>query len=152
MFLRARPLEFEALKPIVVLNKNDAEDIGVKALDRVELFFNGIKLTAIVNISRRMMPQGEIGLYGSVEEKLHANFGDKIKVIASEMPESLLFIRKKLIGKTLKSNEIKSIIEDVVKQTLSEVEITSFVIRLLWTCHPISVYGLSVCSGLSLKS
>jgi len=130
MFLRARPVEFEALKPIVVLNKDDAEDIGVKALDRVELFFNKVRLTAIVNISQRMIPMGEVGLYSSVQERLKANFGDKIRVIASETPESLLFIRKKMRGKILTNKEIHKIIEDVVEQTLSAVEITSFVISL----------------------
>lgn len=130
MFLRARPLEFEALKPIIILNKNDSEDLGVKALDRVELYFNKMRLTAIVNISQRMIPKGEIGLYSSVQEKLKANFGDKVRVIASETPESLLFIRKKMNGKVLRPSEIKRIIKDVVRQTLSEVEITSFVISL----------------------
>ncbi len=130
MFLRARPLEFEALKPIVVLNKSDADDLGVKALDRVELLFNRLKINAIVNISQRMMPAGEIGLYGSVQEKLKANFGDNIKVLAADRPESLSYIRKRMSGRSLSSGELRKIIEDVVGQALSEIEITSFVISL----------------------
>lgn len=130
MFLRARPVEFEAFKPIVVLNENDAEDIGVKALDRVIVSANKKKVIAIVNISQRMIPVGEIGLYRSVQEELMVNFGDKIKVVASETPESLLFIRKKMAGRILTKREIKRIIEDVVAGTLSAVEITSFVTSL----------------------
>jgi AMP phosphorylase len=77
-----------------------------------------------------MMPPGEIGLYSIVQEKLKANFGDRIKVVAAETPESLLYIKKKLSGKALLPQEIRRIVEDVVNQTLSDVEITSFVISL----------------------
>jgi AMP phosphorylase len=130
MFFKARPLEFEAKKPIVILNKDDAEDLGTKVLDRVLLKIAKKSLVAIINIAEHLIPRGEIGLYGSVQEKLNVGFGDKIEVIVADTPKSLLHIRKKLTGNILKTDEIREIIDDIVKQTLSDIEITSFVIAL----------------------
>ena len=40
MLLIAKPLQFEANRPIIVLNKDDAEELDVKALERVEVSFD----------------------------------------------------------------------------------------------------------------
>jgi anaerobic selenocysteine-containing dehydrogenase len=53
MLLRTKFLELEAEKPIVILNKDDAEDLGVKPLERVELSFKRKKIVAIVNVAER---------------------------------------------------------------------------------------------------
>lgn len=130
MDLKARPLELEAKKPIVILNREDAGELDVRPLDRVELSYKGRKATAIVNVAERFVKQGEIGLYGAVQESLRAVPGDPVKVNASLPPESLVSIREKLSGKTLKYQEIREIIEDVISNRLSDIEITAFVTSL----------------------
>lgn len=130
MFLKARLLELEAKKPIVVLNREDAEDLDVRALDRVELAYRGKREVAIVNLAEKMVKRGEIGLFGVVIEELRAKEGKNINVSPSLPPESLLYIRKKLNGRVLDGPEIRQIVKDVVNQKLSEVEIASFVTSL----------------------
>jgi AMP phosphorylase len=130
LFLKARLLELEAKKPIVILNKEDAEELGVKALDRVELDPDGKEVIAIVNVAEKFISKGEIGLYDSVQDQLNVKEGKKIDVNPAEAPESLSFIVKKLAGKDLRSLEIRKIVEDVVKHRLSEIEITAFITSL----------------------
>jgi AMP phosphorylase len=130
VFLKARPLEFEARVPTVILNSGDAESLGVKALDRIELSVGKKKSVALVNVAERFIEQGEIGLYGGVEEELDLRMGDRVRVMPCPPPESLVAIRKKLSGDVLKASEIKGIVEDVVGNRLSDVEVTAFVTAL----------------------
>lgn len=130
MFLKARPLEIEAMKPIIIMNKEDAKELDVRPLDRVELKLKGKKLTAIVNTAEVFVLQGEIGLSEGVHEDLRAKMGDKISVKEAERPESIMFIRNKLSGKTLKPSEIEEVVRDVVNQSLSDIEVTAFVAGL----------------------
>jgi anaerobic selenocysteine-containing dehydrogenase len=64
MFLKVRPLEFEARKPTVIMNSEDAEALGVKTLNRVELSSGSRKAVAMVNVAEHFINKGEIGLYG----------------------------------------------------------------------------------------
>lgn len=130
MFLKVRPLEFEAIRPTVILNSNDADGLGVKALDRVELSVGKRRVVALVNVAEHFIKQGEIGLYGGVEEKLNLRMGDRVKVIPCPAPESLAAIRKKLSDNVLRASEMRCIVEDVVRNRLSDVEITAFVTAL----------------------
>ena len=111
MMLKAKILGLEADKPVVILNKDDAAEIGVRPLDRVELRLRGKRGTSIVNVATRFMKAGEIGLLSEISEHMMAKPGDKLDVLPSEPPESLIHIREKLSGKTLKDQDIFKIID-----------------------------------------
>ncbi|MEM7822854.1 MAG: AMP phosphorylase [Candidatus Aenigmatarchaeota archaeon] len=130
MILKARILEFEAKKPIVILNKADADDLGVKPLDRVELFAKKRRMTAIVNIAEKFIRQGWIGLYGRLQEELQIKEGMDIEIKPIEQPMSILYIKNKLAGKVLRPEQLRQIVQDIVDQKLSEIEMTSFVTAL----------------------
>ncbi|RLJ06790.1 MAG: thymidine phosphorylase, partial [Candidatus Aenigmatarchaeota archaeon] len=130
MLLKARVLEFEAKKPIVILNRADAEDLGIKPLDRVELEAGKKKRIAIVNVAEEFIRKGWIGLYGRLQEELKVKEGGNVEVKPIQQPASVVYIKKKLSGKVLKPQELKQIIKDVVEQKLSEIELTSFVTAL----------------------
>ncbi len=130
MFLKVRPLEFESRRPTVILNSQDADSMGVKALDRIELSVGSRKAVAMVNVAEHFIQQGEIGLYGEVDDKIDVRMGDRVKVTPCAPPESMAAIRKKLSGNVLNAPEIKGIVDDVVRNRLSDVEVTAFVTAL----------------------
>lgn len=130
MFLRAKFLQLEADKPIVILNREDAEEMGVKPLERVELDFKDKKIIAIVNIAGRIVREGDIGLYEEIQESLDVKPNEKIRVETTNPPKSLDFIKKKLAGQTLKPGEIHTIVKDTVNRRLSHIELTAFVTSL----------------------
>ncbi len=130
MQLKARVMEFEARKAIVILNKDDAAELDVKPLDRVELVLGKRKDTAIVNIAEKLIKEGEIGLYESVVHELKAKEGSRLKIARAPHPASIEFIRKKLEGRMLDKAELDAIIGDVVGDRLSDIEISSFLTAL----------------------
>ncbi len=123
-------MEFEARKAIVILNKDDAAELDVKPLDRVELVLGKRRDTAIVNIAEKLIREGEIGLYESVVHALKAKAGSKVRISRALHPASIAFIRKKLDGRMLSKNEIETIIKDVVHDRLSDIEISAFLTAL----------------------
>jgi len=60
-------------KPIIILNQIDADDLGIKSLGRVKLQSNKKELTAIVNITTRVVPHGFIGIYDEVKNFLNSH-------------------------------------------------------------------------------
>ncbi len=130
MQLRVRLLPLEAEKPIVVLNKEDADEIDVRPLERVRIRYNHHNFIAIVNTTERMVKEGEIGLYEDVMENIKIRSGQTIRVDAANPPESMSYIKKKMEGMMLTKHEIDSIIDDTVGGNLSDIELTSFVTSL----------------------
>jgi AMP phosphorylase len=130
MKLKAKIVGLEAEKPIVILNKEDADEIDVRPLDRVELILGKQRGTAIVNVATHFVNPGEIGLYGEIAKHMKARHNERIDVNPSAPPSSIIYIREKLSGKTLKDDEIKQIVEDTVHRKLSEIEMTAFVTAL----------------------
>ncbi len=130
MKLKVRLLPLDAEKPIVVLNKDDAEEIDVRPLERVRIKHNKHTFVAIVNTTKRMVGQGEIGLYEDIIEDNRIRSSQTVEVEAAEAPSSLSFIRKKIEGMVLSKKEIESIIKDTVENNLSDIEIASFVTSL----------------------
>ena len=131
MELKARFLGLEAGgKSVVVLNKEDAEDLGVSGLGRVRLRLGERELIAIVNTTTKLIGEGEIGVYEEVRNSMNLKENVKLDVEIAPFPTSVYFIRNKLLGRKLTYEEILEIIRDMVKGNLSEIEITSFVTAL----------------------
>ena len=129
-------------KSIVVLNKEDAEDLGIRSSGRVVIKSGKNEFTAIVNISTTLIKKGEIGI---CEELNHMRLKENKEVIVevATYPDSLQFIKNKLRGRKLAFEEIFGIVEDATNGRLSEIEITSFVTAL----HN---YGLDLDEATSL--
>lgn len=132
-------------KPIVFLNKHDADEIGVTASGRVRLSSNKKEITSIVNISTSSINKGFIGVNEEVKKKLALRQGSVIDVDIATFPKSLQFIHHKLTGKRLLYNEILEIVKDVVKGNLNEGEIAAFVTAL-------NIQGLDLDEAVSLSS
>ena len=130
MLLKAKVLGVEAEKPIIILNSEDAADIDVRPLDRVELSLKKRKGVAIVNTAGKLIKPGEMGMYSEIAEQLKVNNGDMVLVNPAAPPESLKHIKEKLAGKTLKEEFIRKIVEDTVHRRLSDIEMTAFVVAL----------------------
>jgi len=131
MKLKAKFLGLEAGgQSVVVLNREDAEDLGVSSLGRVRIKFGTRELTAIVNTTTKLIGGGFVGVYEEIRNALSLSEGVEINVDLAPFPSSLYFIRNKLRGRKLTYEEILEIVRDVVEGNLSEIEIASFVTAL----------------------
>lgn len=131
MKLKVKFLGLEAGgKPIVVLNKDDVEDLGIHSLARLRLQFGKKELTAIVNTTTKAVPKGTMGVYEEVINSLQLKESCYVDVEVAKFPSSLQYVRSKLKGRKLTYEEIFEIVKDVVEGNLSEIEIASFVTAL----------------------
>ncbi len=145
MKLKVKLLDLEAGgKFIVVLNREDAEDLGVSGLSRVRILSGGRELTAIVNVAARSIAEGYIGVYDEVKKYLSLRGGEEIEVEAAHFPLSVYHIRNKLNGRKLTYEEMLEIVKDAVNGNLSEIEIASFVTAL-------HAFGLDLDEATSLS-
>jgi AMP phosphorylase len=117
-------------KPIVILNKEDADDLGIRSLGRVVVRQNKKQLTAIVDITTKIISKGSIGISEQVKNSLNLKENTEVEVEVAKFPNSLQFIINKLKGRKLSYEEIFEIVKDVVEGNLSEIEIASFVTAL----------------------
>lgn len=130
MQLKANPLELEAGGPlIVVMNREDAADLGVTSSDRIYVRHQETYAICILNMSSRD-EKGQLGVYREVANKLGVIKGDSLTVEPARRPESLDFVREKINGERLVPWKIERIVGDVVERHLSDIELAAFVTSL----------------------
>ena len=124
---KVRCFDITAGGRIVVLNEREAIEHDIYTGHRVILVHKGREYVAIVDLSSELVNRGEIGLFAEVAHALTAQDGDCIDVKHTPRPASLDYIKKKMDGKALESNEIDSIISELMENKLSEAELASFI-------------------------
>ncbi len=131
MKLRVRPINLEVGgKFIVIMNKEDAEYLGLHALDRVRLKFRNEELTAIVDITTKFAMKGEIITNDDVTSFFDLKGGEVVEVTPEISLESVSYIKQKIFGARLEYPKIKKIVKDVVAKKISDVELSAFVTAL----------------------
>ncbi len=114
-------------KYVVILNEKTAHHLDLHTADRVFVKNGKNNLIALLDISE-MMKDGEIGLYDETWQKLKVAKNDRrVSVEMARKPESVVFIREKLDGEKLSAEKMDAIIKDLVRERLTDVEITYFV-------------------------
>lgn len=124
--MKIKIFSMEAGAPVVVLNAEDARDAGLYSKDRVKITTPTGSIIAIVDITKTMLKQGEVGVFLEIKRALDLKEGQFVSIVPVMMPRSLEFIKKKMQGKKLEPAEIREIVEDVVLNKLSESEISAF--------------------------
>lgn len=114
----------------VILNHEDAKDLGLHPNDRVNLFAKHRGAAAIVNTTKTFVGKGEIGVNREVKKACKLKNGDAVSLTPAERPNSIGYIRKKMRGIALSESEYDTIIKDVIANNLSEIELTAFVSAL----------------------
>lgn len=130
-------------KTVAVLNSQDALELGVYSLDRVVIETETDSVTAVINTSERFVHPGEIGVLDEIKEKLDVRRGQQVEVYARRPLKSKEYIRRKIEGVELTTEEIKEIIGDVVERNLNDLELTA----LIMSFH---LRGLSMGESTSL--
>ena len=125
MMLTALDSDITVSEPIVLMNGDDCLKLGVGPMDRVRIA--GRKAAVSTLVISDSVEKGTIRLTAAVMEKCSAAAGDEVEVLFSPQPESIRSIRKKINGGKLDSDEIGSIVSDIMAGNLSDKEIIAFV-------------------------
>lgn len=115
-------------KFIVVINEKTAHMLDVQPSDRVSVRNGSKQITCIVDITEsHSIKDNQAALYIETWDELKADKGDKMFVTLASKPESNYYIREKLDGKVLSKQKIDVIVNDIVHDNLSDIEMTYFV-------------------------
>jgi AMP phosphorylase len=125
MELKVKPLQIKAGKYKIVLNTEDARELGVRSGDRVQVKDHSY-LTAIVETGD-MIEKGYVGVYQECGEKLGKVCPLTIDILPTSKPESISFIKKMMDHQKLSREEINKIVQDIVRENLTEIEMSAFV-------------------------
>ena len=154
MKLKVKKFKWLAGRPVVILHDKTARRLNVFQNDRVCLE-NGHKFYAVVDIFSRLVKEDEIGLSEEVNDAFLAKEGYKLNVHAAEISEAGQIIKKKIAGYELTAKEIEVIIEQIVKNNLTEAEIAYFVaaqkLKGMTMKESIALTAAMVKTGMKLK-
>ncbi len=114
---------------IAVLNISDAQDLDLHSGDRIILKHKKREITAILDISEsdKAVPSGKIGLFEEVLDKLKVKSNSEVTISFSGKPESVKYIRSKLMGEDLDYKQFYQIMDDITNDRLTDIEKTYFV-------------------------
>lgn len=130
-YFKARKLDFASgHRPEVVLRESEARRYGIRKADVLKIVWKKKSFFAVVNYTSSKVQEGEIGFFREIwqDSKGKEMTSDGIvEVSLIKRPDSIVAIKKKLLGSSLNYKEIKSIIQDVSDGRLGDIETTYFV-------------------------
>ncbi|VVB76042.1 AMP phosphorylase [Candidatus Tiddalikarchaeum anstoanum] len=137
--LLAKPFHIETgAINIAVLNAEQAKDMDIKHLDRVLIKSGKKSVICSVDITNISVKKGEVGLFVEPWNKLGLKASENVTLETVPKPASMDFIRAKLDGAELSKEDIYTIVNDIVNDALTDVELTAFITS-------------SYCKGLSME-
>ncbi|MFP4169823.1 MAG: AMP phosphorylase [Methanomassiliicoccales archaeon] len=130
MILKAKYIDMDAGEYTAVLHDDDCEELGVREQDRVKIKHERAEITAILQTTDSAVKRGEVGLLGKAYAVAKVESGEELEVIYTPKPESVSYIRRKMKGEELTSEEIRSLVSDISQHNLSQVEMSAYVTSL----------------------
>ncbi len=114
---------------IAILNEKDAKKLDLHSGDRIIVKNKKREITCILDISesKKAVPEGKIGFFEEVLDRLKVKQDDIITLLFTGKPESVKHIRDKLFGKELEYTELYRIVNDISHDRLTAIEKTYFV-------------------------
>jgi len=118
----AREIDIGSRNPMVILNGEDAEELGVNPLDRVQIRHDDRTVIGIVEVTEELVPVGSLG----VTRRL-GHVQGYVDVTVAPRPTAVHYIRKKLEDVELERDEIASIVREINENRLNDVELGAYV-------------------------
>ncbi|KAB1191975.1 AMP phosphorylase [Haloferax sp. MBLA0076] len=122
MQLVAEPIDIGTRSPTVILNESDAAELGVHALERIQLRHDNRTTIGIVELTDELVSEGTLG----VTRRL-GHIDGTIDVSVAPQPNSVYYIRKKLNDIELERHELSRIVRDIYEERLADVELGAYV-------------------------
>ena len=151
---KAKLINIRSGKDIIVLNTREAQEHDIYSGYRTELCLRGKCAVAVVDVSEDEVKPGEIGIMNDIAEKYNIKKGDVIEIVHMNRPASIAYIKAKLDKHTLNTEQINTIVQEIMDGKLSEIEtsawITATYINELADSEIIALTNATVNSGESL--
>ena len=123
MDLHSVEIDLDTETPTAVLHGEDARELGVHPMDRVQLRHNGGTTIGVVKVTSKLVDPGTIGLTQPLNHLTGA-----VTIRPAPHPESVRYIRRKLDAVELDRTELRTIVQDIYHDRLTDVELAGYVI------------------------
>ncbi len=129
MLLKVKLLKWDAGRPVIILNRKTAEKLNLHLTDRISIkkIKKNKQINAVLDIIAGLIDEDEIAVSSEIQKYLNLKTNELVDVSLMIEGYTEELIKKKLDGKILTEKEIKTIIKDIVNNSLSEAEISYFV-------------------------
>jgi AMP phosphorylase len=124
---RVKVIDIFTGKNIILLNKNEAKEHDIYAGYRTEVKLKKGNVIAIVDVSEKLVRSGEIGIYKDLAKEFRIREGQKVEVVHMDRPLSIQYIKKKLDKHMLTQREVRTIVDDIMEDRLSEIETAAWI-------------------------
>jgi AMP phosphorylase len=127
IYLKTKKLDMATGDPLVVLmNEADADANGFREGQKCIFMWQDVELYTLVNITDTEIGVGEIGVFTELWEQYKIPNGEMVRCEILQRPESIDFIKKKLMGHKLSREEIMAIMADISDRKIREIEVAYF--------------------------
>jgi AMP phosphorylase len=112
----------------LLMHEKDAADLGLRKADRVKVMSKECSAVAIMDSTETLVTHGEVGIFENLYKHLClSGDNDMVKIYPASRPKSVEFIKKKMNGEELSTDEINTIIHDITEGNLSDIELSAYV-------------------------
>ncbi len=127
LYLKSKKLDHEAGSTLTVLmHAADAKELGVVHDQIIAFAYRDVHLYVHVEITDSYINAGELGLYEEIWDKYRIPNDEVVFTSVIDKPESIEYIKKKLLGETLNEDELAVIMKDIGTRKIREVEMAYF--------------------------
>jgi len=125
--VNAKTVDISAGKNIIILNEDEAREHDIYLGYRTKVKYKNREIAVLVDTSNSSEYTGKVGLFKEVADELGLKDSERIEIIHMNRPKSIQYIKNKLDGEVLSGSEIETIIHDLMKNRLGEVELSAWV-------------------------
>jgi thymidine phosphorylase len=103
---------------------------GFQALAKIEVFCNGRRIQAVLNVvdDERIVGTDELGLSEQAFSQLCAEETHDVRVAQAEPPGSMDAVRRKIGGERLNAEDYRAITQDIARSRYSKMEMAAFLV------------------------
>jgi len=129
MKFNVKSFDVHTSEPMIIMSDNDCMNLGIKENDRVSI--TGKKSTiAMAAYSKGIIPDGTAYLPDTILKKVGTNEDGTVDIVYAHNPESVRYIRMKMDGERLEKEQIEAIVNDILENRLSKIEISAWLTAL----------------------
>ncbi len=124
---KVRSIDLETGEYTVIMNRQDAEVLGLRSLDRVKISNGEGMIVAIVELTGSVVEKGALGILKNGRRSLGVSDDDEVRLVPVTRPRSIEIIKKRLDRIELSTEEIQILTEEITNHRLSDIELSAFV-------------------------
>jgi AMP phosphorylase len=126
--LKVKYLDIKTGYPwIAIIHEQDGENFGVRPGDQLALKWKDKQTEIAIDMTKSLVKKGEIGLFRDITNRYKIKKGEFLELKLSGHAPSLKVIHKKLDEKKITYSEIRSLISDIARYRISDLELAFFI-------------------------